>query len=139
MDFITGLPRSNGGHDSIWVIIDHLTKVSHFIPVSTTYGGDKLANLYIERIVSLHGAPKEIVSDRGTQFTSRFWKKFQEALRTKLSFRTAFHLQTSGQTERVNQILEDMLHACVLAHGAKWEDCMPFAEFPYNSSYESTL
>lgn len=63
MDFVTGLPRSSRGHDSIWVIVDHLTKMSHFIPVSTTYGGDKLASLYIERIVSLHGVPKEIISD----------------------------------------------------------------------------
>ena len=91
MDFITGLPRSNRGHDSIWVIVDHLTKVAHFIPVKTTYDGNRLAALYIDRIVSLHGVPKEIVSDRGTQFTSRFWKKFQEDLGTKLSFSTAFH------------------------------------------------
>ena len=139
MDFITGLPRSNRGHDSIWVIVDHLTKVAHFIPVKTTYDGNRLTALYIDRIVSLHGVPKEIVSDRGTQFTSRFWKKFQEALGTKLSFSTAFHPQTGGQTERVNQILEDMLRACVLAYGAKWEDCLPFAEFSYNNSYQSSL
>ena len=78
MDFITGLPRSNKGHDSIWVIVDHLTKVAHFIPVKTTYDGNQLATLYINGIVSLHGVPKDIVSDRGTQFTSRFWKKVQE-------------------------------------------------------------
>ena len=96
MDFITVLPRSSRGHDSIWVIVDHLTKVSHFILVSTTYGGKKLASLYIERIVSLHGVPKAMVSDCGTQFTSRFWKKFQESLGTKLSFSTAFHPQTGG-------------------------------------------
>ena len=96
MDFVTGLPRSSKGHASIRVIFDHLTKVAHFIPVNTTYDGNKLASLYIERIVSLHGVPKEIVSDRGTQFTSRFWKKFQEALGTKLSFSTAFHPQTDG-------------------------------------------
>ena len=111
MYFITVLPRSRKGHNSIWVVVDHLTKVAHFIPVNTTYDGNKLASLYIERIVSLHGVPKEIVSDRGTQFTSRFWKKFQEALGTKLSFSTAFHPQTGGQMERVNQILENMLHA----------------------------
>jgi hypothetical protein len=139
MDFITGLPRSSKGHDSIWVIVDHLTKVAHFIPVKTTYNGNQLANLYINRIVSLHGVPKEIVSDRGTQFTSRFWNRFQEALGTKLSFSTAFHPQTGGQTDRVNQILEDMLRACVLAYGAKWEDCLPFAEFSYNNSYQSSL
>ena len=72
MDFITGLPRSNRGHDFIWVIVDRLSKVAHFIPVSTTYRGSQLAALYIERIVALHGVPKKIVSDRGSQFTSRF-------------------------------------------------------------------
>ena len=70
MDFITGLPRSDRGHDSIWVIVDRLSKVAHFIPVRTTYYGQKLAELYITRIVSLHGVPKKIVSDRGAQFTS---------------------------------------------------------------------
>lgn len=139
MDFFTVLPWSSRGHDSIWVIGDHLTKVCHFIPVSTTYGGDKLASLYIACIVSLHGVPKEIISDRGMQFSSRFWKEFQEALGTKLSFSTAFHPQTGGQTERVNKILEDMLRACVMEHGAKWEDCLPFAEFSYNNSYQSSL
>jgi hypothetical protein len=79
MDFITGLPRSKRGHDSIWVIIDCLTKVAHFIPVKTTHNGRELADLYISRIVSLHGVPKTIVSDRGTQFTSRFWAKLHEA------------------------------------------------------------
>jgi hypothetical protein len=139
MDFITGLPRSNRGQYSIWVIVDRLTKVAHFLPVKTTFNGNRLADLYISRIVSLHGVPKRIVSDRGTQFTSRFWKKLHEALGTKLSFSTAYHPQTGGQTERVNQILEDMLRACVLAYGTKWEDCLPFAEFSYNNSSQASL
>src|SRR6185369_6007198 len=101
--------------------------------------GAQLADLYFSRIVSLHGVPKRIVSDRGTQFTSRFWKALHEALGTHLSFSTAYHPQTGGQTERVNQILEDMLRACVLAYGSKWEDCLPFAEFSYNNSYQSSL
>ena len=119
MDFITGLPTSSRGNDSIWVIVDRLSKVSHFIPVKTTYQSSKLAELYIARIASLHGVPKNIVSDRGTQFTSRFWKKVQEGLGTRLDFSTAYHPQTDGQMERVNQILEDMLRACVLEYGAK--------------------
>jgi hypothetical protein len=139
MDFITGLPRSNRGHDSIWVNVDRLTKVAHFILVKTTHNGRELADLYISRIVSLHGVPKTIVSDRGTQFTSCFWAKLHEALGTKLSFSTAYHPQTGGQTERVNQILEDMLRACVLSYGAKWEDCLPLAKFSYNSSYQASL
>jgi hypothetical protein len=139
MDFMTGLPRSNRGHDSIWVIVDHLTKVAHFIPVKTTDQGQHLAELYMSRIVSLYGVPKRIVSDRGSQFTSRFWESLHKALGTKLSFSTAFQPQTGGQTERVNQILEDMLRACVLAYGTKWEDCLPFAEFSYNNSYQASL
>jgi transposase InsO family protein len=135
MDFITGLPRSNRGHDSIWVIVDRLTKVAHFIPVKTNFNGRHLADLYISCIVSLHGLPKVITSDRGPQFTSRFWKSLHEALGTKLSFSTAYHPQTGGQTERVNQILEDMLRACVLSYGAKWEDCLPFAEFSYKEFF----
>jgi hypothetical protein len=99
MDFITSLPRSNRGHDSIWVIVDRLTKVAHFLPVKTTDRGYNLAELYISQIVSLHGVPKRIVSDRGSQFTSRFWESLHRALGTNLSFSTAFHPQTGGQTE----------------------------------------
>jgi hypothetical protein len=82
MDFIVGLPRTRNGYDSIWVIVDRLTKVAHFLPVKTTYTGPQLAELYMERIVCLHGVPKKIVSDRGTQFTSHFWRRVHKALRT---------------------------------------------------------
>ena len=112
MDFIVGLPRTQRGYDSIWVIVDRLTKVAHFIPVKTTYNGPRLAQLYIERIVCLHGVPKKIMSDQGTQFTSHFWQQVHSSLGTKLNFSTAYHPQTDGQTERINQILEDMLRAC---------------------------
>ena len=73
MDFITGLPRTRSGYDSIWVVVDRLMKVAHFIPVKTTYTSAKLAKIYMTRIVCLHGVPRTIVSDRGTQFTSKFW------------------------------------------------------------------
>jgi hypothetical protein len=139
MDFITGLPRTRKGNDSIWVIVDRLTKVAHFLPVKTTYRGDQLAKLYISRIVSLHGVPKSIISDRGTQFTSRFWENLHEALGTRLAFSTAYHPQTDGQTERVNQILEDMLRACALTYGDSWEDSLPYAEFSYNNGYQASL
>ena len=114
MDFIVGLPRTQRGFDSIWVIVDRLTKVAHFIPVKVTYSSAKLAELYMERIVCLHGVPKKIVSDRGTQFTSHFWQKLHESMDTKLNFSSAYHHQTDGQTKRTNQILEDMLRACAL-------------------------
>jgi hypothetical protein len=72
MDFIVGLPSTQVGYGSIWVIVDHLTKVAHFIPVKTTYSSAKLAEVYMSRIMCLHGVPKKIVSDRGSQFTSKF-------------------------------------------------------------------
>src|SRR5664279_4977856 len=139
MDFITGLPRTKSGYDSIWVVVDHLTKIAHFIPVKTTYTSAKLAEIYMKRIVSLHGVPKSIVSDRGTQFTSHFWKQLHETLGTRLEFSTAFHPQTDGQTERVNQILEDMLRACALDYGSSWDENLPYAEFSYNNSYQSII
>jgi hypothetical protein len=91
MDFVIGLPRTQKGNDSIWFIIDRLTKVSHFIPVKTTFGGATLARLYLKEIVRLHGIPRRIVSDRGTQFTSKFWLSLQQAMGTKLDFITAYH------------------------------------------------
>jgi hypothetical protein len=96
MDFIVGLPCTQAGYDSIWVIVDWLTKVAHFIPVKTTYSGAKLAELYMSRIVCLHGVPKKIVPDRGSQFTSKFWKKLHKSMDTKLNFSLAFHPQTDG-------------------------------------------
>jgi transposase InsO family protein len=116
MDFIVGLPRTQAEYDSIWVIVDRLTKVAHFILVKTTYSGAKLAELYMSRIVCLHGVPKKIVSDRGSQFTSKFWEKIHESMDTKLNFSSAYHPQTDEQTERTNQILEDMLRACALKY-----------------------
>jgi hypothetical protein len=116
MDFIMGLPRTQKGHDSIWVTIDRLTKVTHFIPIKTKYTGPQLAELYISRIVCLHGVPKKIVSDRGTQSTSKFWERLHESMDTKLNFSSVYHPQTDGQTERVNQVHEDMLRACALQY-----------------------
>jgi hypothetical protein len=139
MDFIVGLPRTRDGYDSIWVIVDRLTKVAHFIPVKTTYTGAKLAELYMSRIVCLHGVPKKIMSDRGTQFTSRFWGKLHESLDTKLNFSSAYHPQTDGQIERTNQIIEDMLRACALKHGGSWYKSLPYAEFSYNNIYQASL
>jgi hypothetical protein len=100
--FIIGLPTTQSGYDSILVIVHRFLKVAHFIPVKTTYKGAKLAELYIARIVCLHRVPKKIVSDRGTQITSRFGVKQHEAMDTKLNFSSAYHPQTDGQTERVN-------------------------------------
>jgi hypothetical protein len=86
MNFIVGLPRTQSGYDSIWVIVDRLTKIAHFIPVKTTYSGPQLAELYMSRIVYLHGVLKKIVSDKRTQFTSKFWERLHETLDTQLRF-----------------------------------------------------
>ena len=91
MDFITGLRRTRSGYDLIWVVVDWLTKVAHFIPVKTTYSSAKLAKIYMTRTVCLHGVPRSIISDRGTQFISKFWIQLHETLGTKLEFSTTFH------------------------------------------------
>jgi hypothetical protein len=96
MDFIVGLPRTKAGYDLIWIIVDQLTMVAHFIPVKTTYSGAELAKLYMSRIMCLHGVPKKIVLDRGSQFTSMFWEKLHESMDTKLNFSSAYHSQTDG-------------------------------------------
>jgi hypothetical protein len=139
MNFIVGLPTMQSGYDSIWVIVDHFSKVAHFIPVKTTYKEAKLAELYISKIISLHRVPKKIVPDRGTQFTSRFWEKLHEAMDTRLNFSSMYHPQMNGQTERVNQILEDMLRAYALKDKKSWDKCLPYAEFSYNNSYQKSL
>jgi hypothetical protein len=139
MDFIEGLPSTSRHHDSIWVIVDRLTKVAHFLPVHTTDKAQKYAELYIDRIVCLHGLPRTIVSDRGAPFVARFWEQLQESLGTKLIRCSAYHPQTDGQTERVNQILEDMLRACAIDCGKIWDKNLSLAEFAYNNSYQSSL
>ncbi|KAA3473717.1 DNA/RNA polymerases superfamily protein [Gossypium australe] len=121
MDFVSGLPMTPSKKDAVWVIVDRLTKSAHFVPVRTDYSLDKLAEVYVSQIVRLHGVPSSIVSDRDPRFTSRFWKKLQDALGTKLHFSTAFHPQTDGQSERTILILEDMLRCCVLEFKGTWE------------------
>jgi hypothetical protein len=117
MDFIVGLPNTSRHHDSIWVIVDRLTKTAHFLPVHTTHRTEKYAEIYIDQIIRLHGIPRTIVSDRGAPFVAQFWEQLQESLGTHVIRSSAYHPQTDGQTERVNQILEDMLRACALHYG----------------------
>ncbi|GJV47743.1 putative reverse transcriptase domain-containing protein [Tanacetum coccineum] len=121
MDFVTKLPRTSSGHDTIWVIVDRLTKSAHFLPMREDYKMDRLARLYLNEIVARHGVPISIISDRDSRFTSRFWQSMQEALGTRLDMSTAYHPQTDGQSERTIQTLEDMLRACVLDFGGSWD------------------
>jgi hypothetical protein len=139
MNFIIGLPNTSQKHDSIWVIIDRLTKIAHFLLVHTSYSAKKYAEAYLDQIIHLHGVPKTIISDRGSQFVARFWEQLQASLGTKLIRSSANHPQTDGQTERVNQILEDMLRACVIQYGKNWDKCLTLVEFSYNNSYQSSL
>jgi transposase InsO family protein len=113
MDFIVGLPNTFQRYDSIWVIVDRLMKITYFISVCTIYTAKKYAKIYLDCIVCLHGVPETIIFDRGAQFVARFWEHLQASLGTKLIWSSAYHPQTDGQTESVNQSLEDMLRACV--------------------------
>ena len=99
MDFVVGLPVAPGGYDSVWVIINRLTKLAHFLPVKTQYTAADYAELFVNKIVRLYRVPVFIVSDRGPQFTSRFWQGFQSAMGMRLKLITAFHPQTDGQSE----------------------------------------
>ena len=135
----TSTPHSSRGMDSIWVIVDRLTKFAHFLPVKTIYNADKLTNIYMIEIVRLHGVPVSIVSDRDSKFVSRFWQSLQQALGTELRLSSAYHPQTDGQTERPTQTIEDILKMCVLDFQGNWEIYFPVAEFVYNNSYHSSI
>ncbi|RVX01842.1 Transposon Ty3-I Gag-Pol polyprotein [Vitis vinifera] len=139
MDFVIGLPRTRSKKNGVWVIVDRLTKSAYFLAMKTTDSMNSLAKLYIQEIVRLHGIPVSIVSDRDPKFTSQFWQSLQRALGTQLNFSTAFHPQTDGQSERVIQILEDMLRVCVLDFGGNWANYLPLAKFAYNNSYQSSI
>ncbi|KAJ9538993.1 hypothetical protein OSB04_031726 [Centaurea solstitialis] len=139
MDFVTKLPKTKKGHDTIWVIVDRLTKSAHFLPIKETYSIDKLARLYVDEVVMRHGVPISIISDRDSRFTSRFWQSLQAALGTRVDLSTAYHPQTDGQTERTIQTLEDMLRACVIEFGGSWDDHLPLVEFSYNNSYHASI
>jgi hypothetical protein len=125
MDFIVGLPLTTRKFDSIWVIVDRLSKSAHFIPVHTRYDVRRYAEIYIAHVLCLHGVLKTIISDRGSQFITRFWEQLHASLGTHLIHSLAYHPQMDGQTERVNQILEDMLRACVLEHQGSWDQNLP--------------
>jgi hypothetical protein len=139
MYFFVGLPNTSRHHDSIWVIVDRLTKTTHFLPVHTTHRTEKYAEIYIDQIVRLHGIPRTIVSNRGAPFVAHFWEQLQKSLGTTVIRSSAYHPQTDGQIERVNQILDDMLRACMMHYGKDWDKCLSLAEFSYNNNYQSSL
>jgi transposase InsO family protein len=134
-----GLHLTIRKYNSIWVIVDRLTKSAHFIPVNTNYNIQKYAEIYIARVLYLHRVSKMIVSGRGSQFVARFWEQLHASLRTHLIHSSAYHPQANGQTERVNQILEDMLRACVIEYLGSWDKNLSWAKFSYNNSYQESL
>jgi len=139
MDFITELPTLTRQNDAIMVAMDKLSKSTQFIPIKSTCKAIDIANIFMKEIFRLHDMPKEIVSDRDTEFTSNFWKSLMAGLETKLLFSIAYHPQTDQQKERVNQILEDMLRMHVIHQPKKWEDYLPLVEFAYNNEYQESL
>ncbi|CAN4091639.1 unnamed protein product [Withania somnifera] len=139
MDFVSGLPYTSRGFDSIWVIVDRPTKSTHFVPTHSSYSAERMARIYIREVVRLHGVPISIISDGGTQFTSKFWRAVRCDLGTEVHLSTTFHPRTDGRPEWTIQVLEDMPRACVIDFGGAWDQHLPLAEFAYNNSYHSSI
>jgi len=132
MDFVTGLPECEG-YDAIWVVVDRLSKMRHFIPCRTTIEARGLAEMFLKEVIRLHGLPKTIISDRGPQFTAVFWKRLCERLGVDRRLSTAFHPQTDGQTERMNASMEQYLRIFVSHQQDDWVQWLPLAEFAANN------
>ncbi|GJR45612.1 reverse transcriptase domain-containing protein [Tanacetum coccineum] len=139
MDFVTKLPKTASGQDMIWVIVDRLTKSAHFLPAKENDSMEKLTRQYLKEVVSRHGVPVSIISDRDGRFVSQFWQSLQEAFGTQLDMSTTYHPETDGQSERTIQTLEDMLRACVIDFGKGWDRHLPLIEFSYNNSYHTSI
>lgn len=137
MDFVTGLPWSDG-NDAIWVVVDRLTKMRHFVPCRTTTSSSDLADLFLRDIWRLHGLPQDIISDRGPQFASEFWRHLCSRLGISPRLSTAFHPETDGQTERANQTMEQYLRAFVSHQQDDWSRWLPMAEFAANNQQSET-
>ncbi|GJS49767.1 putative reverse transcriptase domain-containing protein [Tanacetum coccineum] len=139
MDFVTKLPKSSQGYNTIWVIIDRLTMSAIFVPMRETDPLEKLARMYLKEVVKRHGIPILIICDRDPRFASHFWRSFLKALGTNLDMSTTYHPQTDRQSERTIQTLEDMLHACVINFRKGWVNHLPLVEFSYNNSYHASI
>ncbi|GKE31344.1 putative reverse transcriptase domain-containing protein [Tanacetum coccineum] len=139
MDLVTKLPKSSQGHDTIWVIVDRLTKSAIFTPMRETDSTEKLARMYIKEVVTGQGIPVSIICDRDPKFASHFWRSLQNALGTSLDMSNAYHPQTDRQSERTIQTLEDMICACVIDFGNGWVRHFPLVEFSYNNSYHTSI
>nr|GFA42143.1 putative reverse transcriptase domain-containing protein [Tanacetum cinerariifolium] len=139
MDFVTKLPKSSQGYDTIWVIVDRLTKSAIFTLIRETDPMDKLARIYLKEVVTRHGIPVSIISDRDPRFASNFLRSLQNTLGTRLDMSTTYHPETDGQSERTIQTLEDMLLACAIDFGKGWVNHLSLVKFSYNNSYHATI
>jgi hypothetical protein len=139
MDFITGLPRTRKQHDLIMVVVDKLTKDTHFIPLKTTHKATNVADIFLKEVARFHGFPKMIVSDRDPKFTLNLWKGLFKGFRINLNFSTTYHPESDGQTERVNRVIEDMLRMYVMDKPSRWEDYLHLVELAYNNGYHASL
>nr|GEU55468.1 hypothetical protein [Tanacetum cinerariifolium] len=139
MDFVTKLLRTQSENNTIWVVVDRLTKSAHFLPIKENDPMDELARLYLEEVVTRHRIPVSIICDHDPRFTTNFWMSFQKAMSTRLDMSTAYHPQTDGQSERTIQTLEDMLRACVIDFGNGWERQLPLVKFSYNNSSHASI
>ena len=137
MDFITDLPLCQG-FDSIFVVVDRLTKLGHFAACKKSIDAPQLATLFRHEVIRLHGLPDDIVCDRGTQFTSNYWQNVMEGWNVKLNFTTAFHPEANGQTERVNQAVELYLRCFCNYLQDDWVDLLDTAEVALNNPKHST-
>ncbi|KAK0595996.1 hypothetical protein LWI29_011826 [Acer saccharum] len=138
MDFIEGLP-SSFGKNSILVVIDRLTKYAHFLALTHPFTAQQVAHLFFDQIHKLHGVPTTIVSDRDKIFTSTFWQQLFKLVGTKLCLSSAYHPQTDGQSERLNQCLENYLRCMTSARPMKWAWWLPMAEWWYNTNFHTAL
>ena len=139
MDFVTGIPKVTGGFDSIFVIVDKLTKITHIIPMKTTSTVADIAHLFVKEIIKLHGLPARIISDRDAKFTSKFWQALFQSVETQLNLNSVYHPKIDGQTEQVNQVIEDMLRSYCNQQPRQWLKFLPLVEFAYNSSFHKSL
>nr|GFA15329.1 reverse transcriptase domain-containing protein [Tanacetum cinerariifolium] len=139
MDFITKLPMTTNCYDTIWVIVDRLTKSAHSLPIRENDSMEKLMKLYMKEVVTRHGIPVSIISDRDGRFKSLFWQALHKALGTRLDMSMAYHPETNGQSERMIQTLEDMLRACVIDFRKSWDRHLPLVEFSNNNSYHTSI
>lgn len=138
MDFVSGLPKSDG-KKVIMVVVDRLTKYAHFLSLSHPFKAKDVAQIFLDNIYKLHGLPQTIISDRDPIFTSNFWRELMSSLGVKLNMSTAYHPQSDGQTERVNQCLENYLRGMCYNQQKKWHKWLSMAEWWYNSCYHSAI